>query len=176
MIRPGLLTASTNKADHFGTSGVGLVACRCIGSVLLSLRVVLVLRTGVFPSVATFGHGWAPNRHRRAERSGALRTKWRVGGWALVAGCERRRGKLTQNFSARMKWVEWPRPYLLSVHLSTPERRSINLLEIEVEISREELYRMGVAKTAQKSARTTEISDVSRNRIDELLPENTAEA
>src|SRR5258705_5293480 len=49
MIRPSLLTASTNKADHLGTSGAGLVACRCIGSVLLSLRVVLVLRTGVFP-------------------------------------------------------------------------------------------------------------------------------
>src|ERR1051325_8773493 len=42
LIRPGLLTASTNKADHLGTSGAGLVAYRCIGSVLLSLRVVLV--------------------------------------------------------------------------------------------------------------------------------------
>jgi hypothetical protein len=30
MIRPGLLTASTNKADHLGTSGAGLVAYRCM--------------------------------------------------------------------------------------------------------------------------------------------------
>src|SRR6266516_4412037 len=30
MIRPGLLTASTNRADHLGTSGAGFVACRCI--------------------------------------------------------------------------------------------------------------------------------------------------
>src|SRR6266511_569733 len=41
MIRPGLLTASTNKADHLGTSGAGLEWC-CIGSVLLSPRVLLV--------------------------------------------------------------------------------------------------------------------------------------
>src|SRR6266550_4875548 len=63
MIRPGLLTASTNKADHLGTSGAGLEWC-CIGSVLLSLRVVLVWGLKqCFPLVGTLGHEWVPERY-----------------------------------------------------------------------------------------------------------------
>ena len=88
MIIPGLLTASTNKADHLGTSGAGLEWC-CIGSVLLSLRVVLVfgLKEQEFsPFVATLGHGWVLDRHRHCrngvEDSEALR---RVVGRAPVA-------------------------------------------------------------------------------------------
>ena len=74
MIRPGLLTASTSKADHLGTSGAGLVAYRCIGSVLLSLRVVLVWGLKqCFPLVGTLGHEWVPERTPvGAKRSGAL--------------------------------------------------------------------------------------------------------
>ena len=73
MIRPGLLTASTNKADHLGTSGAGLVACRCIDA-LLSLRVVLVRGLKqCFPLVGTLGHEWVPERTPvGAKRSGAL--------------------------------------------------------------------------------------------------------
>ena len=73
MIRPGLLTASTNKADHLGTSGAGLEWC-CIGSVLLSLRVVLVWGLEqCFPLVGTLGHEWVPERTPvGAKRSGAL--------------------------------------------------------------------------------------------------------
>src|SRR6266545_1797765 len=63
MIRPGLFTASTNKADHLGTSGAGLEWC-CIGSVLLSLRVVLVWGLKqCFPLVGTLGHEWVPERY-----------------------------------------------------------------------------------------------------------------
>ena len=74
MIKPGLLTASTNKADHLGTSGAGLVACRCMGSVLLSLP--WFWSGGLkqcFPLVGTLGHEWVPERTPEgAERSGAL--------------------------------------------------------------------------------------------------------
>src|SRR6185436_18850294 len=74
MIRPGLLTASTNKADHLGTSGAGLVACRCMVGAPFSLRVILVW--GVkqcFPLVGTLGHEWVPERTPGgAQRSGAL--------------------------------------------------------------------------------------------------------
>jgi hypothetical protein len=79
MIRPGLLTASTNKADHLGTSGAGLEWC-CIGSVLLSLLVVLVWGLKqCFPLVGTLGHEWAPERTPvGAKRSGALGAKRRV--------------------------------------------------------------------------------------------------
>src|SRR6266446_3673399 len=83
MIIPGLLTASTNKADHLGTSGAGLVAYRCIGSVLLSLRVVLVLRRGVFPlrSDVRTRVGAQPTQGL-PERSGGLggfAESWRLG-------------------------------------------------------------------------------------------------
>src|SRR5438876_11786400 len=80
MIRPGLLTASTSKADHLGTSGDGL-ECLSIGC---SFRVrvwSLVLKTG-FPLVGTLGHEWVPERTPvGAQRSGAL------GGFAESCAC-----------------------------------------------------------------------------------------
>src|SRR5437763_13123822 len=75
MIRPGLLTASTNKADHLGTSGAGLVAYRCI--VRCSFRCAwfwsLVLKTGVFPLRSDVGTrvGARPTQGL-PERSGGL--------------------------------------------------------------------------------------------------------
>src|SRR6266849_3715325 len=50
MIRPGLLTASTSKADHLGMSAAGLL-CLSIVPVSFSRCVVLVLgsKTCVFP-------------------------------------------------------------------------------------------------------------------------------
>jgi hypothetical protein len=46
-----------------GTSGAGLEWC-CIGSVLLSLRVVLVWGLKqCFPLVGTLGHEWVPERY-----------------------------------------------------------------------------------------------------------------
>jgi hypothetical protein len=64
MIRPGLLTASTSKADHFGMS-------RDCGSVFLSMMfcsfvfmvLLFVLEREWFPLVATFGTDWRLIRH-----------------------------------------------------------------------------------------------------------------
>jgi hypothetical protein len=74
MIRPGLLTASTNKADHLGTSGAGLVACRCMVGAPFAARVFgLGLKT-VFPPRRDVGTRVGARTHtRRGERSGALR-------------------------------------------------------------------------------------------------------
>src|SRR6266550_1884776 len=73
MIRPGLLTASTNKADHLGTSGAGLVACRCMVGAPLLRGWSLVLKTGVFPLRSDVGTrvGARPTQ-ALPERSGGL--------------------------------------------------------------------------------------------------------
>src|SRR5256885_15451055 len=75
MIRPGLLTASTNKADHLGTSGAGLVAYRCIGGAPFAGACCwsLVLRRGVFPLRSDVGTrvGARPTQ-ALPERSGGL--------------------------------------------------------------------------------------------------------
>src|SRR5260370_5386507 len=74
MIKPGLLTASTNKADHLGTSGAGLV-CLSIGRVPFVLRGLgsWVLRTRVFPLRSDVGTrvGARPTQGL-PERSGGL--------------------------------------------------------------------------------------------------------
>src|SRR5205807_7113418 len=91
MIRPGLLTASTNKADHLGTSGAGLVACRCIGSVLLSLRGCwsLACKMRFPPSVVEAQHGWAlSTAPARSERSGEPEWSLRNGGCGDGLPCE----------------------------------------------------------------------------------------
>ena len=66
MIMPGLLTASTNKADHFGMSGDGLLyfSISVAPSVLRAL--VFGLKT-VFPLVRTLGHEWVPDAHPKGR-------------------------------------------------------------------------------------------------------------
>src|SRR5882757_9422525 len=74
MIRPGLLTASTSKADHLGMSAAG-VLCLSIVPVSFSRCVVLVLgsKTGVFPLRSDVGTrvGARPTQGL-PERSGGL--------------------------------------------------------------------------------------------------------
>src|SRR6185295_2760926 len=103
MISPGLLTASTNKADHLGTSGAGFEWC-CIGSVLLSLRVVLVWGLKqCFPLVGTLGHEWVPERTPvGAKRSGALGAERRVVRAGSRGTIGPSRGKL--RWTARLEW------------------------------------------------------------------------
>src|SRR5207244_679099 len=106
MIRPGLLTASTNKADHFGTSGAGLVAYRCmVGAPFATGGLVLKMRFP--PSVVESQHGWvlsvAPGR---SQRSGEPEWSLRNGGCGDGLPCEDEnegRGKLIQSFSAGME-------------------------------------------------------------------------
>src|SRR5436190_18622359 len=85
MIRPGLLTASTNKADHLGTSGAGLVAYRCMVGAPFAARVVGLWsqKQGVFPlrSDVRTRVGAQPTQVL-PERSGGLggfAESWRLG-------------------------------------------------------------------------------------------------
>src|SRR6266550_1665015 len=74
MIRPGLLTASTNKADHLGTSGAGLELCCMVGAPFAARGLgSLVLRTRVFPLRSDVGTrvGARPTQVL-PERSGGL--------------------------------------------------------------------------------------------------------
>jgi hypothetical protein len=80
MIRPGLLTASTSKAAHFGMSAdcLWFSNCRCSFSVLLWFG-VLALKTG-FPPRRDVGYDWALDRAHlwrngveHLERSAELR-------------------------------------------------------------------------------------------------------
>src|SRR6266567_1162609 len=60
MIIPGLLTASTSKADHLGMSTDRVACLSMIGAPFAAW---FGLVNAGFPFVATFGHGWAPNRY-----------------------------------------------------------------------------------------------------------------
>src|SRR5947207_13454437 len=82
MIRPGLLTASTNKADHLGTSGAGLVACRCMVGAPFAARGFGLVNAG-FPlrSDVRTRVGAQPTQ-ALPERSGGLggfAESWRLG-------------------------------------------------------------------------------------------------
>src|SRR5213080_1195941 len=82
MIRPGLLTASTNKADHLGTSGAGLVAYRCMVDAPFAARGFGLLNAG-FPlrSDVRTRVGAQPTQ-ALPERSGGLAgfaESWRLG-------------------------------------------------------------------------------------------------
>src|SRR5689334_20065483 len=83
MIRPGLLTASTNKADHLGTSGgAGLVAYRCMVGAPFAARGFGLLNAG-FPlrSDVRTRVGAQPTQEL-PERSGGLggfAESWRLG-------------------------------------------------------------------------------------------------
>src|SRR6266853_394970 len=82
MIIPGLLTASTNKADHLGTSGAGLVAYRCMVGAPFAARGFGLLNAG-FPlrSDVRTRVGAQPTQGL-PERSGGLggfAESWRLG-------------------------------------------------------------------------------------------------
>src|SRR5260370_31523500 len=109
MIKPGFLTASTNKADHLGTSGAGLV-CLSIGRVPFVLRGLgsLVLRTRVFPLRSDVGTrvGARPTQGL-PERSGGLGRSSGVVGRALVAQSEtKKRENEKSDFFSRLEWSE----------------------------------------------------------------------
>src|SRR2546427_11682358 len=79
MIRPGLLTASTSNADHFGMSGF----CVCVSDwfcIFFAPSFVLVFLRRCFPLAAkkieTTGRSFASPAG--AQRSGALGAKRRV--------------------------------------------------------------------------------------------------
>ena len=72
MIRPGLLTASTNKADHLGMSTDRVACLSMIGAPFASVFWSGGLKQ-CFPLVGTLGHEWVPERTPvGAERNGAL--------------------------------------------------------------------------------------------------------
>src|SRR6266542_6805334 len=84
MIMPGLLTASTNKADHLGMSTDRVACLSMIGAPFRLARCwSLVLRTGVFPlrSDVRTRVGAQPTQ-ALPERSGGLggfAESWRLG-------------------------------------------------------------------------------------------------
>src|ERR1041385_5419197 len=72
MISPGLLTASTNKADHLGMSTVRVACLPMIGAPFASAFLVWGLKT-VFPPRRDVGTRVGARTHTRgAKRSGAL--------------------------------------------------------------------------------------------------------
>ena len=77
MIMPGLLTASTNKADHFGMSGDGLL---CLSIVLLLPLSCLVfgLKTAFPPRKDVGTRVGARRTPEGAELSGAVEAKRRL--------------------------------------------------------------------------------------------------
>src|SRR5260370_40387477 len=110
MIKPGLLTASTNKADHLGTSGAGLV-CLSIGRVPFVLRGLgsLVLRTRVFPLRSDVGTrvGARPTQGlpERSGGLGGLAESCRAGSRGTMRA---QKGETKLDFSAGMQWNPSP--------------------------------------------------------------------
>src|SRR6266498_988647 len=62
MIKPGLLTASTNKADHLGMSTDRVACLSMIGAPFASVFWSGGLKQ-CFPLVGTLGHEWVPERY-----------------------------------------------------------------------------------------------------------------
>lgn len=93
MIRPGLLTASTNKADHLGTSGAGLEWCCMVGAPFAARGFGLGLKT-VFPPRRDVGTRVGARTHtRRGETEWSTRRLCgELCGRALVAQSARRGG------------------------------------------------------------------------------------
>src|SRR5437868_14956898 len=73
MIIPGLLTASTSKADHLGMSTDRVACLSMIGAPFVSSWFWSGGLKQCFPLVGTLGHEWVPERTPvGAKRSGAL--------------------------------------------------------------------------------------------------------
>src|SRR2546421_6542381 len=62
MIRPGLLTASTSKADHLGMSTDRVACLSMIGAPFALVVLVFGLENAFSPSVVELAHDWAPER------------------------------------------------------------------------------------------------------------------
>src|SRR3989442_14241688 len=104
MIRPGLLTASTNKADHLGTSGAGLVACRCMVGAPFALRGFGLVNAG-FPlrSDVRTRVGAQPTQVL-PERSGGLggfAESWRLGSRGRMRA---QKGETKSKLLSRLEW------------------------------------------------------------------------
>ncbi len=84
MIRPGLLTASTNKADHLGTSGAGL-EWRVVALVWFSFRCAWF---GIENAFSPFRSGVeARVAHSDAlRRNGSEEPEWSLRNGGCVAG------------------------------------------------------------------------------------------
>src|SRR4051794_12903074 len=103
MIRPGLLTASTIKADHLGTSGAGLVAYRCMVGAPFAARGFGLVNAG-FPlrSDVRTRVGAQPTQ-ALPERSGGLggfAESWRLGSRGRMRA---QKGETKLDFSAGME-------------------------------------------------------------------------
>jgi len=77
MIMPGLLTASNNKADHFGMSGDGLL-CLCIVLLLPFACFGLWLKNSVSPRKDVGTRVGARRTPEGAKRSAAVEAKRRL--------------------------------------------------------------------------------------------------
>src|SRR5688572_22587136 len=72
---PGFSTASINNADHFGTSGEGLLCLRMCGAPFVSLIVVFGLKTA-FPPRRDVGTRVGARTHtRRGETEWSTRSE-----------------------------------------------------------------------------------------------------
>src|SRR5207244_5756649 len=87
MIKPGLLTASTSKADHFGMSGFCVSVCVCFSIFFDSFSVFwfLVLKRECFPLAVTLGCDWRRRAHpegrnnEEESQTCALWLSWTMG-------------------------------------------------------------------------------------------------
>src|SRR5437870_5593908 len=100
MIRPGLLTASTSKADHFGMSGFCVCVCVCFSIFFAPFRCcVLVFKRECFPLVVTLAATGAAKHTRRAATQSRSR-RLVLCGWR--GQCERRGGNYLKK--SRLEW------------------------------------------------------------------------
>lgn len=101
MIRPGLLTASTSKADHFGMSAVCVLVWDwfCIFLAPFRCRSFWSLRR-CFPLVVTVGYDWRRRAHPQGRN--AVEELQTCAMW-LAWTMKTERGKLDLGFSAEME-------------------------------------------------------------------------
>ena len=121
MIRPGLLTASTSKADHFGMSADCVVwVCFSIVFAPFCCRSFLVFKK-VFPPRSDVGYVWRrKSTPAGPQRSGGVADLCSVAGVDNVNG----EGETNEEFlgSNEMQWNEDPSPHLFLVNLAFFDR------------------------------------------------------
>src|SRR6266571_9343458 len=104
MIKPGLLTASTSKADHSGMSGLSVCVCVCVcfSIVFAPFRCcIFVFKRECFPIVVTLAATGAAKHTRRAATQSRSRRLVLCGGGGQ---CERRGGNNWKK--SRLEWNE----------------------------------------------------------------------
>src|SRR5438132_14172294 len=102
MIIPGLLTASTSKADHLGMSTDRVACLSMIGAPFAVVVLVFGIENAFSPSVVESKHGWALSvAPGRSQRSGEPQWSLRNGGCGDGLPCEDENGgggKLNKKF------------------------------------------------------------------------------